>query len=171
MIDPRDLAAARNQMDELQPGGLFVGAKIHTDYSATPAGSPRYGRRIAPVRRARIACTRAFVGHPTAGPARYRRAGRRGEAIAGHMGGPARHLAPEAASRADRIWLEPGYSQPEADRMRWVRVRVGPERLLFGTDSTLIDPALSVGAFRAAELDLHEVELIMHRNAERLFGP
>lgn len=40
VVDPRDLAAATDQMDELLPTGQFVGAKIHTDYSRTPAGSP-----------------------------------------------------------------------------------------------------------------------------------
>src|SRR5690625_6676240 len=86
------------------------------------------------------------------------------------MGGPAWRLAPEAARRTDRLWLEPGYSQPEADRIRWVLDQVGPERLLFGSDSTLVDPALAVGAFRAAGLDAHERQLSMRRNAERLLG-
>lgn len=170
VIDPRDLESARRQMDELLPGGLFVGAKIHTDYSATPAGSPRMadalrlcGERGLPVlvhswgtQLLDLADTVAAVPDV--------------KVIAGHMGGPDWHLAPEAASRTDRLWLEPGYSQPEADRIRWVLDRVDPERLLFGTDSTLIDPALSVGAFRAAELSEHEHERIMSANALDLFN-
>src|SRR5690625_4640975 len=41
VIDPRFLQAAEAQLDELLPSRLFLGAKIHTDYAATPAGSPR----------------------------------------------------------------------------------------------------------------------------------
>src|SRR5690625_6706508 len=41
VIDPRFLQEAEAQLEELLPSGLFLGAKIHTDYAATPAGSPR----------------------------------------------------------------------------------------------------------------------------------
>lgn len=170
VIDPRDLQAARKQLDELLPGGLFVGAKIHTDYSATPAGSPRMADAFDLCAERGLPVLVHSWGTQLLDLADTVAAVPEVKVIAGHMGGPAWHLAPEAASRTDRLWLEPGYSQPAADRIRWVLDRVGPERFLFGTDSTLIDPALSVGAFRAADLDSHEEELIMNRNAQDLFG-
>src|SRR5699024_5326842 len=41
VIDPRVLQEAEARLEGLLPSGLFLGAKIHTDYAATPAGSPR----------------------------------------------------------------------------------------------------------------------------------
>lgn len=170
VIDPRDLDAARAQMGEFLTTGLFVGAKIHTDYSATPAGSPVMAAALRLCAERGLPVLVHSWGTQLLDLADSVAAVEGVKVIAGHMDGPDWRLAPEAASRTDRLWLEPGYSQPEADRIRWVLDRVGPERLLFGTDSTLIDPALSMGAFRAANLDAHEEELIMSANAAALFG-
>lgn len=170
VIDPRFLDEAEAQLEELLPSGLFLGAKIHTDYAATPAGSPRMAEALRLCAARQLPVLVHSWGTQLLDLAETVAQVDDVQVIAGHMGGPAWRLAPEAARRTDRLWLEPGYSQPEADRIRWVLDQVGPERLLFGSDSTLIDPALSIGAFRAAGLDEQEEELIMHRNAERLFG-
>lgn len=170
VIDPRELAGAEAQLDELLPTGLFVGAKIHTDYSATPAGSPQMREAL------RLCAQRALPvlvhswGTALLDLADSVDAVEGVRVIAGHMGGPAWRLAPEAVRRSDRIWLEPGYSQPEADRIRWVLDQVGPERMMFGSDSTLIDPAYAIGAFHAARLSTLEADLVLHGNAEALFG-
>lgn len=170
VIDPRFLGEADTQLEELLPSGLFFGAKIHTDYAATPAGSPRMADALRLCADRQLPVLVHSWGTQLLDLAETVAQVDDVRVIAGHMGGPAWRLAPEAARRTDRLWLEPGYSQPEADRIRWVLDQVGPERLLFGSDSTLIDPALAVGAFRAAGLDEHERDLIMHRNAELLFG-
>lgn len=169
VIDPRDLEAARTQLAELLPGGLFVGAKIHTDYGRTRTGSPAMADALRLCAEHDLPVLVHSWGAELLALADTVAAVPDVKVIAGHMGGPAWRLAAEAASRTDRLWLEPGYSQPEADRIRWVLDRVGPERMLFGTDSTLIDPALAVGAFRAAELSPEEERLIMRENAEVLF--
>lgn len=170
VIDPRDIPGAQAQMDELLPTGLFIGAKIHTDYSATPAGSPRMADTLRLCAERGLPVLVHTWGEQLLDLADTVQAVPGAQVIAGHMGGPDWHLAPEAVERTDRLWLEPGYSQPAADRVRWVLDRVGPEKLMFGTDSTLIDPALAVGAFRAARLEAHEAELIMSANAVALFG-
>lgn len=169
VIDPRDLEAARTHLAELLPGGLFIGAKIHTDYARTKAGSPAMADVLRLCAEHDLPVLVHSWGTELLALADTVAAVPEVKVIAGHMGGPAWRLAPEAVSRTDRLWLEPGYSQPEADRIRWVLNRVGPERMLFGTDSTLIDPALAIGAFRAAELSPAEEELIMRRNAQELF--
>jgi predicted TIM-barrel fold metal-dependent hydrolase len=90
--------------------------------------------------------------------------------LAGHMGANGWPLVPEAASRSDRIWFEPCWSAPEAGRIRWILDRIGPSRLMFGTDATLIDPSVALGTFEAANLDPTEQESIMSRNAQDLFS-
>jgi predicted TIM-barrel fold metal-dependent hydrolase len=44
------------------------------------------------------------------------------------------------------------------------------ERLLFGTDSTLIDPSVSLGVIRDAGFTAAELERVLWHNAADLFG-
>ncbi len=168
VIDPRDLAAAEQQLDELR--GSFVGAKIHTHYSATPAGSPAMADALRVCADADLPALVHTWGTEILDLADTVASVPGARAIAGHMGGPAWRLAPEALTRTDRLWLEPCYSRPDAGRVRWVLDRVDPRRMLFGTDSTLIDPALAFGAIRAAHLSAEEERLVMSANAIDLFG-
>ncbi len=41
---------------------------------------------------------------------------------------------------------------------------------MFGTDATLIDPSVALGAFEAANLTPTEHEAVMWRNAQQLFN-
>ncbi len=86
------------------------------------------------------------------------------------FGLPTLVLVPEAADRSDRIWFEPCWSAPEANRIRWILDQIGPSRLMFGTDATLIDPSVALGAFEAANLTPTEHEAVMWRNAQQLFN-
>jgi uncharacterized protein len=169
VIDPRELDRAEIQLAGLLSTGLFVGAKIHTHYSATPAGSPA----MADALRLCAAAGLPVLVH-TWGPDILDLASTVASvdgvrAIAGHMGGPDWRLAPEAVSRTDRLWLEPCYSRPDAGRIRWVLDRIDPRRMLFGSDSTLIDPGYALGAMLAASLSPEEQRLIMQENARTLF--
>jgi len=42
--------------------------------------------------------------------------------------------------------------------------------MMFGTDATLIDPSVALGALEAADLTPEEDEAITHANAMALFG-
>ena len=169
VIDPRDLASAEHQLAELLPTGLFVGAKIHTHYSATPAGSPAMADALRLCAGAGLPALVHTWGPEILDLATTVESVDGVHAIAGHMGGPDWRLAPEAVARTERLWIEPCYSRPDAGRIRWVLDRIDPSRMLFGSDSTLIDPGLAIGAFRAARLSADEQRLVMHENAERLF--
>ena len=169
VIDPRELAGAEAQLDELLPTGHFVGAKIHTDYAATPAGSSQMRDALRLCAERGLPVLVHSWGTQLLDLADSVDAVEDVKVIAGHMGGPDWRLAPDAVRSSDRIWLEHGYSQPEADRIRKVLDQVGPERMMFGSDSTLIDPAYAIGAFRAAHLSTSEAEQVMHGNAEAMF--
>ncbi len=73
--------------------------------------------------------------------------------IAGHMGGPAWRTAVEAACRTDRLYLEPCCSITDRGRFRYALDRVPVEQMLFGTDSTFVDPAIALGVVVAAGID------------------
>lgn len=171
VVDPRDLRAATTQLDRLAGTGLFVGAKIHTHYSATAADSPAMVDALSLCRDAGLPVLVHTWGSEVVDLATAVNAVDGVKVVAGHMGGPDWRLAPAAVERSDRLWLEPCYSRPDAGRVRWVLDRVGPRRMLFGTDSTLIDPGVAIGSMKAAGLSADEERLIMYENAIDVFGP
>jgi predicted TIM-barrel fold metal-dependent hydrolase len=172
VVDPRRLDEARIDLDELLAGDgrdHWVGAKIHTEYSRTSIDSPAMQAAIELTTEYRL----PTLVHTWAGNvidlADVADRVPDARVIAGHMGAPGWPLVPEAAARSDRIWFEPCWSAPDANRIRWILDQIGPSRLMFGTDATLIDPSVAIGAFEAADLTPTEHEAIMWQNATSLF--
>lgn len=170
VVDPRDLATAEADLAAHLPGGLFAGAKIHTHYSRTPAGSPDLAAALRLLTAAGLPVLvhtwgREIVdlGDVVAGVDGAR-------VIAAHLGGPDWRLAPEAAARTDRLWFDPCWSMAEGGRIRWVVDRIGADRLVFGSDATLIDPAVTLGSIDAAGLASDELDAVLHGNARTIFG-
>ncbi|MEU7749519.1 amidohydrolase family protein [Nonomuraea sp. NPDC049158] len=169
-INPRRLQEAVRDLAEYLPTGRFVGVKIHTDYTGSPATSPQLRAALELV---------ASAGCPalvhTWGPSVLDLAqvcldtpGLR--VIAGHMGADGFRYAIEAARACDRLYLEPCWSHAPAGRIAEVAANVDARQLLFGTDATLIDPSSAFGSVAAANLTGETAERIAWRNAAELFG-
>jgi predicted TIM-barrel fold metal-dependent hydrolase len=169
-VNPRRLVDAERDLRDYLPTKRFVGAKIHTDYTASPVTSSQTREALAML--AELDCPAlvhtwgssvldlAEVCLDTAGL----------RVIAGHMGADGFRHAIEAACGCDRLYLEPCWSHAPAGRIAEVAAAVDPNRLLFGTDSTLIDPASAYGAVAAAGLFDDLAERIAWRNAAELFS-
>lgn len=167
-VNPTDLSAAEADLARYI-GGRFVGAKLHTTYPAQPLGSTTLRDALRLVAAAGVpalvhtwgtdvwALLDVLADQPSL------------RLIAGHMGGPAWTEAVAAAGRSDRLYLEPCGSLTDRGKVRYALDRIGPERLLFGTDATLIDPAVSLGMVADARMDDREREQVMWRNAAQLF--
>ncbi|MFI6595416.1 amidohydrolase family protein [Nonomuraea sp. NPDC050536] len=166
-INPRRLAEGERDLRELLPTGRFVGVKIHTDYTGSPI--PRLREALALVAEAGCPALVHTWGASVLDLAQVCLDTPGLRVIAGHMGADGHRYAIEAASGCDRLYLEPCYSHAPAGRIAEVVAGVDPRRLLFGTDSTLIDPASAYGAMAAADLDPETAELIAWRNAADLF--
>ncbi|MFF0789002.1 amidohydrolase family protein [Streptomyces spiralis] len=169
-INPRDLAAAEDDIAELLPTGRFVGAKIHTDYTDSPVGSPQMRDALTLLDELDLPVLVHTWDRAVLELAQLCAELPRLRAIAGHMGGTDSHWAVEATRVCPRLYLEPSCSHAPAGRFRQVAEHVDPHRLLFGTDSTLIDPAVALGAVAAARLPTDVVEHVMWRNAAELFA-
>ncbi|WP_232661294.1 amidohydrolase family protein [Pseudonocardia sp. TRM90224] len=168
-VNPRRLADGERDLREYLPTGRFVGVKIHTDYTGSPLTSPQMREALTMV--APFGCP-ALVH--TWGPSVLDLAqacldipGLR--AIAGHMGADGHRFAIEAARSCDRLYLEPCWSHAPAGRIAQVVAGVDTRQLLFGTDSTLIDPASAFGAVAAAGLTREAKARIAWENAAALF--
>ncbi|HPA47779.1 MAG TPA: amidohydrolase family protein [bacterium] len=90
--------------------------------------------------------------------------------IMAHMGGAEWKAAVDGAADIGNIYFEPACSLPLADKIAYAVQRAGPERFLFGTDLTLIDPGFSIGMVESTEIDEETKERIYCRNALRLLG-
>lgn len=167
-VDPRDLDSARRDLRKLS-GPKWVGVKIHTHYSATPIASDAMRAAIGLATDHGMPVLVHTWGSDLVDLAASAAAVGGSRVIAGHMGANAWPLVGRAREQYDEIWFEPCWSQPEAGRVRAVLDMVGHDRLVFGTDATLIDPSVTIGAIEAAGLSDDERVAVYGANAEALF--
>jgi predicted TIM-barrel fold metal-dependent hydrolase len=80
-------------------------------------------------------------------------------------GTPARAAA-SLVERTDNVYVELSTSFPDLPIVREVVQRVGPERLLFGSDAPLLDPAYALGLYADAQVDLARTT----QSAKEVFG-
>lgn len=169
-VNPTDLPSAEADLDRYLPGGRFVGVKIHTTYPAQGLGSTAMRDALRLVAAAGVPALVHTWGADVWALVDVLAAETSLRLVAGHMGGPAWREGVAAATRCDRLHLEPCCSITDRGKIRYALDRVPAGQLLFGTDSTLIDPAVSLGMVADAGLDAGERELMMWRNAADLFG-
>ncbi|MEU9980560.1 amidohydrolase family protein [Streptomyces sp. NPDC050856] len=151
--------------------GMFVGAKIHTHYPGRLPGSREMAEAFDVVAEAGVPLLLHTWGREvTLLPELL--ADRPGlRVIMGHAGGDAWREAAHAAAACDRLYLEHCRTATDAGRVAYAREAGVPvERMLFGTDATLIDPCVSLGVIRDARFTDGELERVLWRNAAELFG-
>ncbi|WP_410572329.1 amidohydrolase family protein [Amycolatopsis sp. cmx-4-61] len=170
VVNPNDLAAAARELEKYRPSGRFVGVKVHTTYSGQPLLSGAVRDALALAADAGLPVLVHTWDESVLGLVDVLERLPRLRVIAGHMGGPAWRAAVEAAGRSDRLYLEPCCSITDRGRFRYALDRIPLAQLLFGTDSTLVDPAIAMGVVLEADLTDEEYEHVMWRNAARLFG-
>ncbi|MBM4046839.1 MAG: amidohydrolase [Planctomycetes bacterium] len=90
--------------------------------------------------------------------------------IAGHMGGPTWPECVRIPEKIPNIYLEPCATCNERDRIRAAVDAVGPDRVVFGSDLTLIHPAWTIGMIESADLSDDMRRKIYSENARRVFG-
>lgn len=169
-VNPRRLREAERDLREYLPTGRFVGVKIHTDYTGSPATSPQLRDALELVASAGCPALVHTWGTSVLELAQVCLDTPGLRVIAGHMGADGFRYAIEAARACDRLYLEPCWSHAPAGRIAEVAANVDARQLLFGTDATLIDPSSAFGAVAAAKLTGETAERVAWRNAAELFG-
>ena len=170
-VNPRQLDAASRDLARYFGDGRFVGAKLHTDYTESPITSPQTQDALTMLAELDCPVLVHTWGRTVLDLAQSCVDRPRLRAIAGHMGADGYQYAIEAAQSCDRLYLEPSWSQAPAGRIATVLATVDDRQLLFGTDSTLIDPASALGAVLASGgLTGLTAERLAWWNAASLFG-
>lgn len=171
VINQRNLDMAEKEMDRwLQPGSPFVGVKVHTHYPHTTMSSPQLRDAFALFAQRRTVMLIHTWGTDVVDLARAVKDLDGLQVIAGHMGADRWDLAAEVANDTPNLWIEPSCSVALAGQMRHVMTHGPTDRVLLGTDSTLLDPAVAYGQIAAADLPQDQLEDVLWRNAVRLFG-
>jgi len=170
VANPNNLAATEADLRRYLPGGRFVGVKVHTTYPRRALASPQM-RDLFALLDGYGAVTLVHTWGPDVLDLLPLLADNPGvRVIAAHMGADRFDLAAEAARGCDRLYLEPSGSVADAGQVAHVAARVPAGQLLFGTDATLIDPAVSIGLVADADLDGATRERLYWRNAADLFS-
>lgn len=171
VVNARDLTTAAAELERwLQPGSPFVGVKMHTHYAATPISSPQVRDALQLLDEYDTTLLIHTWGADVVALARLVEPLRTLRVIAGHMGADRWDLAAAAATRVDRLFLEPSCSVANAGQMAHVMRHAPRAQVLFGTDSTLLDPSVAFGQIAAADMTADALEDVMWRNAVSLFG-
>lgn len=89
--------------------------------------------------------------------------------IMGHMGGTEWMEAVKGAAETENVYLEISSGYPLRPKIEDAVRIAGAQRILYGSDMPLLDPASSLGMVLDAEISEEDKEKILYRNAEYLF--
>jgi predicted TIM-barrel fold metal-dependent hydrolase len=172
VADPNDIEASRDLLRRWggEPG--IVGVKVHTEWSHRHTGSPQIAALLEVL---------AEHGRPVKihndGPdwdqhlLRIARAHPRLPIIIAHAGlGHPMVEGARIAAQADNIYAEMSSSFAQLPAAREFIRTIPPERMLFGTDAPLLEPAFVLGTYQDAEIPAADQDRIYWDNAARLFG-
>lgn len=88
--------------------------------------------------------------------------------IAGHMGTPDWEEAAERFREIENVYLEICSSSPVRGKIETAVEAMGAESVVFGSDSSLINPAFVMGMVVDSEISEEDKEKILYLNAKRL---
>lgn len=170
-INPNYLEESMAEMRKYLYLKNFVGAKLHPSYSGQPLSSERTYELVKAYRRYdkpllvhtysvsdALALTQLTKQFPEL------------VLIMAHMGGAQWEDAIRVVEKHPRIFVEPCSSIPDRDKLRFAIDKLGPRRVLFGSDMPLLHPSVTLGMIIDADLTDSQREAILCRNAKYLFG-
>lgn len=151
----------------------FVGAKVHPNYSALKLDSPA-GRRVVEALRAYgwplLLHTYSSAVESPWNAVPVAKENPDVPIIMAHMGGDAWPEGLRAAKESPNLHVDMCASWADADKVARAVDELGAERVLFGSDFTLFEPAHTLGMIEDAEISDDARQLILHGSAERVFG-
>lgn len=89
--------------------------------------------------------------------------------ILAHMGNAWWKEAVDTASQAENIYVDYVSSWCGYDSIKYASDRIGADHILYGSDLTLLDPAISIGMLMSSEISDADKEKIFYKNAEDIF--
>jgi predicted TIM-barrel fold metal-dependent hydrolase len=167
VTNPNFVEESAAELDAYYRHPNFIGAKIHGEYSRTPTAAPRMAALFAEIAR-RGRPVKIHNAGPDWLPAlrELARRHRNLPIIVAHGGGWG--TGPFLKDEPN-VYLEYCGSSATRGLIREGLATLGPDRLLFGTDQDLLEPAYILGKYHDAGFSPQEAEKVMYLNAKRLF--
>ncbi len=171
VIHPGYQAESLAQLREYLSWPQFVGAKLHPKHCGFMADAPQ----ARPLLEYLAQLQKPLLVH-TWFDEMCEAMGRAADAfpelllIMGHMGGDTWETALRVAAERPNLYLELCSGLSPCGKLEKAVQIVGAERILFGSDVTLLDPGYTLGFVTGAEIGERERRLILYDNAQRLFG-
>jgi predicted TIM-barrel fold metal-dependent hydrolase len=172
VADPNDIEASRDILHRWGDEPGIVGVKVHTEWSHRHTGSPEISALFDVL---------ADHGRPVKihndGPdwdqhlLRIAREHPKLPIIIAHAGLGFPNLeGARIAAQADNIYAEMSSSFAQLATVREFLRIIPKDKMLFGTDAPLLDPAFVLGTYQDAEIPAAEESAVYWDNAARLFG-
>jgi uncharacterized protein len=185
VLNPNYIDESLRQLDYFSATGLFCGVKLHASWHNKAIDGPEFEVLINKTESKGLpVLVHSYVvddyADQVSSPERVANMARRHPSvrvILAHMGGNARR-AVRAVKNVKNIYLDISCGRENASQLYvWEMGRIddavavlGADRILFGTDIPLIDPSICLGMIQDAEITADEKDMIMWKNACRIFG-
>jgi len=168
-VNPNYQEESLEEMKKYLAQKNFVGVKMHPSYVGQPFTSKESLALMKMVEDFNVPLLLHTYGESAYQAAEVAKKCSNLKIIMGHMGGNVWKAGIRAAKEAENLFLEPCCSYPESDKIREAVDAVGAERIVFGSDSTLIEPVYVIGMIEDADISQKEKEMILYENAKKLF--
>jgi len=166
-VDPHHLEMSCAEMDRYYAMPNFGGAEIELTHVPCPTGSPKVQALMAEI--ARRGKPVLFMPHSAADAGAERELGRQNPGLTIlHAHAFDRDWAKVVADTPN-ICVEFCYSRPSHHQLRDAIDILGPERVLFGSDQTLLSVGAAIGHYLDANMTPEERRLVLCDNARRIF--
>ena len=176
VINPNYPDTSARQLETYLGRTKFLGVKIHPDHTRRPVSCPENIELLERVRKQK----KVALLH-TWGPEQVEATSRVADTfpditiIMGHMGGDGIEGAGwrsgiAAARRRPNIYLEVCGSCLHRDRIKEAVRALGDDRVLYGSDMTLLNPSITIGMIEEADISEQSRSKILHDNAVRILA-
>lgn len=172
VLNPNYIAESEKEIEKYYQHPKILGIKMHPIYFGLPIDAKNNMHIIQVAEQFRLPMLIHTYDKGDTNPNRLLRVREKCPEIPiimAHMGGNNWHEGIAVAEQTNNIYLDPICSIFNADKIREAIDRIGAHRMVFGTDTTLMHPALIIGMYQGANLTEQEQKLIFCQNALTLF--
>ncbi len=172
-LNPNDLQGSRAQIDRYLEMDKFVGIKLHPSYTGLKADSEETLGLLDYLPHGAILLIHTWGEDGVGRVHHLAEKFPNFDVIMGHMGGTSRSgwmAAIDSASRIENVYLEICGSLLHYDRIKIAVGSAGAEKVLFGSDMSLLNPSFALGQIIGSSISEGDKKMILRNNAVRLFG-
>jgi len=171
VLNPNYLEESIEEVERYKENKKIVGIKLHPSYSRVPISDEKTFKIVEYFSNTKL----IYLIHTwgvSMSTQLARLAGKFPDVrfIMAHTGGDTWFDCLDVVKPYPNIYVEPCSSYADRDKLRVSIDTVGIDRVLFGSDFTLINPAFVIGMVEGGGLTDEEKQIVYYKNAIKLLG-